>query len=182
MRKTRILRIKAIVLIFYSATFCSSSFEREIPEFQIIELGTYGIILELPDGWSLKFDQNQFFQFQAITSYEGAPIAFIEYRGLITDPKGIEDRDLYAVGWYKAAERNFPDWQYSSKEKLAEDGTLYSFEGTFKDGEITYRKIGKLSFSGKRIHAIYYTTREDLFDEFESEFETIDESIRFLDP
>lgn len=175
-----VLTLVASGMLFSCA---GNSVNRRISDHQTVRLPGYGIEFRLPAGWDLQFDDKQFFQFQAkVHDTDDFPIAFLEYRGLTTDPKSRQERAEYAKGWYIAIPRNFSQWEYTEKSTLSENNDLYALDGIFKEGEFRYRKIGKLIFRGNKIHAIYYTAPVDLFDEFETEFEQIDSDLRFIEP
>lgn len=135
----------------------------------------------LPTTWLIYFSSNKYFQLVAKDpNYIYGPM--LEYRGLTNTTKNLKERELYAEGWYKAIQLNFPKWEYL--EKNYEDNNYknnkifsYTFLGIFYDGNVKIKKMGLLRFYNDRIHAIYFTAREEYFEENLDTFMEIDKKI-----
>jgi len=107
----------------------------------------------------------------------------MDYRGLSHSLHDDESKNRYAVGWYGAMSKNYPNWKYEYQRRNPEDpeGT-FEFEGTYREGATIFRKIGRLRFRGKRLHAIYYTAPDEDFDIVRNLFERMDSMHRYFSP
>ena len=132
----------------------------------------------IPGNWNETKDH--YFHFKAVGFAPNGLPASLEYRGL--DFKTLDDKgkDLYATGWYEAISKNYPEWKYDSRNKIENDPEgSYEFEGTYKVATDTYRRIGKLRFRGKHIHAIYYMALDQDFDSARQLFNKMDSKIQY---
>ncbi|GIX42335.1 MAG: hypothetical protein KatS3mg129_2068 [Leptospiraceae bacterium] len=135
----------------------------------------------LPSNWLFYYSSKKYFQFVAKNPNNlYGPI--LEYRGLNNTTQTQKERDLYAEGWYKAIELNFPEWEYKEKgykEFNYNNNKIYTYHfiGTFLDGKVKMKKLGYLRFYKDKVHAIYYTTRDDNFNQFFELFKEIDQKI-----
>ena len=121
------------------------------------ETADMGVELSYPQNWQVIADD--FFQFKAVGFAPNRLPAYIEYRGLENrEFKDDTQMDNHAEGWYRAQPLNYPNWKYESRDKIKTGkGVLYTFEGTYKVGPDTFRKLGRLRFVHNKIHAYYYT-------------------------
>lgn len=168
-----------ILFLFYCKSYPIIQSNSYI-ESQII-LSDQNIQFILPSNWLFYYSSKKYFQFVAKdpNSIYGP---FLEYRGLNNTTQTKKERELYAEGWYKAIQLNFPKWEYIDKEYTEFDynnNKIYSYKllGTFLDGNVKMKKLGYLRFYKDKIHAIYYTTREDNFNAVEKILQEIDQKI-----
>lgn len=181
----KVFYIYKILLIFViiSILNCSSSniITQKLPMENVIFLTDQSVQFSIPSNWVIYFSSRKFFQF--VAKYPNIIYGpLIEYRGLNNTTKNKGERELYAEGWYKAIELNFPKWEYIEKNYEEVDYKnnkifTYQFLGTFYDGNVKIKKIGYLRFFNDRIHAIYYTTKDEYFEENYKIFKQIDKSI-----
>ncbi|MFN3605280.1 MAG: hypothetical protein ACK4UJ_11285 [Leptonema sp. (in: bacteria)] len=158
-----------IVLLFFS--FCKSgSLILQNPsgvDVNIV-LVDHKIQFQVPSNWKTYYSAKRYFHFIA-KSEDNIYGPQLEYRGLQNTSKTKEERNLYANGWYKAIEINFPKWKFLKKdyEEIPYNEIViysYDFLGEFFDGNKKIKKLGYLKFIEDRIHAIYYTAEESEFD------------------
>jgi len=144
-------------------------------------LDDYGITFHIPGGWFLT--QDTYFHLKAFGFAPNNLPASLEYRGL--DNKRVMDahnKEQYANGWYQAISSNYPDWKFDFKRKIVGDPEgSFEFEGTYRVATDVYRRIGKLRFRGRRVHAIYYTGLDQNFEKARDFFEKMDKSIEYAE-
>lgn len=161
-------------------TSCVSGQNGSYPNFTSIELREYGIILHHPALWDLNFDSKRKLPLVARGFTHDGRRASIEYRGI---PQTQEDVDLYAEGWYKAMPSNFDSFEMVDRKKIStEQGIVYHFEGTFREGDQRQRVVGRLRIRDGRVHAIYYLADDKDFSSFREILEDLDQSHRYFRP
>lgn len=137
----------------------------------------------IPNDWVIFYSSKKFFQLYAKEN-NSVYGPMLEYRGLPNSTRSRSERELYASGWYKAINLNYPKWNYEAKnynEIDFQNKKIYSYEfiGTFMDGSTRLKKLGYLRFFEDRIHAIYYTCSEEDFEKCKVIFQKIDEAINY---
>lgn len=159
----------------------SSTIPNQDPSASYISLEEMQATVAYPEKWKLLNDE--YFQVKAVGLAPNGNPSFLEYRGLHRDQSTEPNPDLYAEGWYEAIKSSYPEWKYISKGRI--QGTNYPvfhFEGTFRVAADTFRKMGKLYILKNRIHAIYYTSLDNEFEEARSMFLNLDELQEFEEP
>lgn len=146
-------------------------------DFRRKDLPEYGVGLFVPASWNLR--RGDFFQVNALGPAPNGLTASMDYRGVEKVKKDQASRVLYAAGWYEAVSRNYPGWKYDSRSVSPTDPETFEFEGTFREGAVIYRKIGRLRFRGNMVHTFYYTAPDQDFDEVRKFFEEMDALHRY---
>lgn len=173
----RFLKVSIYFAIVFSVSGCFTSPNAGSDSLDSIALDEFGAVIRYPENWRVGSDN--YFQFKAYGFAPNDRPASIEYRGLNNEIQD-EKKELYARGWYEAINQNYPQWTYIRKDSSElENRTIYEFEGTYRIATDTYRKIGRLHFVGKRVHAVYYTTLDHEFDRVREYFIQIDEAHEF---
>ncbi|MBI3394315.1 MAG: hypothetical protein HY042_00615 [Spirochaetia bacterium] len=150
-------------------------------QFRRKDLPDYGVALFVPAEWSLR--RGDFFHATASGKIPNGQNGTMDYRGIEKVKKDFQSRALYATGWYEAVSRNYPGWKFETRSTSPQDpeGT-FEFEGTYRQGAVIYRKIGRLRFRGDRVHAFYYTAPDDDFESSRKFFEDMDGRHRYFQP
>ena len=169
----------AVFLIFFITSIqCRSVSNSEKIKLHKQPFLENNIVFFIPGNW--KETKDHYFHFKAVGFAPNGLPASIKYRGLDFKTLDEKGKDLYATGWYEAIAKNYPEWQYESRKKIENDSEgSYEFEGTYKVATDTYRRIGKLRFRGKHIHAIYYMALDQDFESARSLFKTMDSKIQY---
>jgi TolB-like protein len=68
------------------------------------------------------------------------------------------------------------------KKISTEQGIVYHFEGTFREGDQRQRVVGRLRIRDGRVHAIYYLADDKDFSSFREILEDLDQSHRYFRP
>ncbi|MDH5654912.1 MAG: hypothetical protein OEZ34_03320 [Spirochaetia bacterium] len=170
--------ISIISLIVFASGCRNNQITQKNPKLLKYPVPENNIIFYAPVNWQESKDH--YFHFKIVGFAPNGLPASIEYRGLDFKTLDESGKNLYATGWYEAIAKNYPEWKYEYKKKSEDDpeGT-YEFEGTYTVATDTYRRIGKLRFRKKQIHAIYYTAIDREFDPVRIFFNNIDERILY---
>lgn len=151
------------IIIFFLLPGCSTPPEKQEIIYSKQDLPKYGAKLVIPGNWSIRRGDN--FQFTATGSTENNRSVSMQYRGLQRIKKDEKSQAQYADGWYLAVQRNYQGWKFISKHKITtEIPGSFAFEGTYQEGGVTYRVIGKLRFRGNRLHSLFYTAPDEDFE------------------
>ncbi|MCE9596883.1 MAG: hypothetical protein K8S54_02855 [Spirochaetia bacterium] len=172
--------LNIILLTVFFALGCSSSQERQHPNFTSAELKEFGIAVFFPTLWDLNFDSRRRLHLIIRGATPEGLRASMEYRGIAQTQ---EDVDLYAQGWHKAMPANFDGFAIVDRQKLSSDsGDVYHFEATFREGETLKRVIGRLRFREGRVHTMYYIASDKDFPSFRPMVEEMDQLHRYFKP
>jgi len=190
----------AFAALWIAGTACAS-LPMGGPDLRRVELPERGASLAVPEAWIVR--KGDFFHLQARAALDedgdatppapkasweaiagpGGVVQF-DYRGLEKNKRDLENKRQYALGWYKAIALSYPKWSYAAQTaddpELAPEGA-FRFEGRFEQNGIVYRKVGILRFKGDRVHALYYTAPDAVFEEYRELFEEMDESHAYFE-
>jgi len=176
--QSKIFRIFLLFVFFIHFSGCVSQDRKKKNEFRRIYLPENEIAFYIPNSWTVN--QDHYFHFKSVGFAPNHLPASLEYRGLNFQAQNQKSKDLYAKGWYDAIAENYPEWKYEYKRKIENDPEgSFEFEGTYRVATDTYKRIGKLRFRNKQVHAVYFTGIDTDFDKVKKLFEQMDSKIEY---